>query len=663
MKKLLLHAFALITALLPLQLAQAAPNPPPVFGGWSPGKTFTFTVTNFTGGSIQPFVGSSPVFGTAASSNGTFTRRIFLSSSSGQLGLKGTSFTGAIDNISVKEIKPLSIVDRAHTSGAALRFGMLPTGLLVAEAFDGTTTRTVTTTSAYNLGQWLKAEVNYTTDGSLAIKVNGREVAVTRGNPLLTLNSRYNLMNWSENVKSWSARAAVTVTSFQTALSANSQFSSLVVPTNTSSRKNAVNQVYGLSTSAPCTITFLVKANGYTKIAVSDGQHNSIPAQVLIFNLSNNTVTGAFGGATTGASITSLGSNVFQCKITYTPSGVTTYLGLLVCPVPDTGVTHDYGGPTFTGDGTSGAYFGEFQVLIGSVEKPYQRTSLVAETNVAPLTIGNNFTADAPFPGSIALLKLSATVPTPEQSVFMYEQEKQLFRPGAISVLPDATAIIDMSYDDATDRWAAMSTTNESYWTGLVRSSATAVPAGSYSKIATTSGIELSARTTTNPGVDISIPAYGLREQLEKRAEGANKLGKPNATYDFVGGFTATTTLTSTSITSVANLTYPTSYIGARISGSGIPANTYITGVSGTTIYISAPATATASGVSITFLDFNLPIGMEARLVLTAGVLKQEGATKDYTRLFDGFIETIRFATAPGATAWVQIQATKGTIQ
>lgn len=46
MKKLLLHAFALITALLPLQLAQAAPNSPPVFGGWSPGKTFTFTVAN-----------------------------------------------------------------------------------------------------------------------------------------------------------------------------------------------------------------------------------------------------------------------------------------------------------------------------------------------------------------------------------------------------------------------------------------------------------------------------------------------------------------------------------------------------------------------------------------------------------------------------------------
>jgi hypothetical protein len=46
MKKLLLHAFAILTALLPLQIAEAAPKPPPVFGGWSPGKTFTFRVTS-----------------------------------------------------------------------------------------------------------------------------------------------------------------------------------------------------------------------------------------------------------------------------------------------------------------------------------------------------------------------------------------------------------------------------------------------------------------------------------------------------------------------------------------------------------------------------------------------------------------------------------------
>jgi hypothetical protein len=108
-------------------------------------------------------------------------------------------------------------------------------------------------------------------------------------------------------------------------------------------------------------------------------------------------------------------------------------------------------------------------------------------------------------------------------------------------------------------------------------------------------------------------------------------------------------------------LTYPTSYIGARISGSGIPTNTTITAVSGTTIYISAPATATATGVSISFLDFRVPTGLETEVVTSAGSIRREGATSDFTRLFDGFVETIRFATAPGATAWVQIQATRVT--
>ena len=365
-----------------------------------------------------------------------------------------------------------TILSRAFSSGAYITLGIDATNKLVATAYDGTTTRTVTSSAAYNTATWIKARVNYTTDGSLTLLVNGREVAVTRGAPLLTLNNAS-----------------------------------------------------------------------------------------------------------------------------------------------------------------------------------------------AVLTIGNSYDLAAPFPGSIALLKLGATVPTAEQAIFMFEQEKQLFRAGALSVLPDAGALVDMAYDAATDRWVALSAANESWWTGLVRNSVTAVPAGSFSRVVAGSGVELAARTTTNPGVDVTIPAYGLREELVRRAEAAARLSRELAVYDFVGGFTANTTNGSTAIASVASLTYPTSYIGAPISGAGIPANTTTTAVSGTTIYLSAAATATATGVSISFLDFVLPVGMEAKSVLSAGALRQEGSTKDYTRLFNGFAETIRFAVAPGATAWVQIQAAKGAVQ
>ena len=110
---------------------------------------------------------------------------------------------------------------------------------------------------------------------------------------------------------------------------------------------------------------------------------------------------------------------------------------------------------------------------------------------------------------------------------------------------------------------------------------------------------------------------------------------------------------------SVAGLTYPTSYIGARVTGSGIPADTVVAGVSGTTIYLSAAATATATGVQISFADYVLPVGYEAKAVSAAGALKQEGSTKDWTRLFDGFKETVRFGSAPAYNAWVQIQAAR----
>jgi hypothetical protein len=53
MKGLLFRALALVTTLLPLQMAQAAPKPPPVFGGWSPGKTFTFTVSSVISSGTQ----------------------------------------------------------------------------------------------------------------------------------------------------------------------------------------------------------------------------------------------------------------------------------------------------------------------------------------------------------------------------------------------------------------------------------------------------------------------------------------------------------------------------------------------------------------------------------------------------------------------------------
>ena len=559
-----------------------------------------------------------------------------------ELGSVATSYQKVITASDV--ISP--IFDRAHSFGPRVRLAMNGLGNLAAEASDGTTTRTATTTATYNIAQWVKAETTYTTDGSLGIRVNGREVAVTRGNPLLTLNSRRNLLTWTEQFDNalWLRPAGTTTISPNTATAPDGTMTADLV---TATAGNNCHYVYQANLgTASVTFSVYAKAGTASWIGIGSGYTNG--GETAWFNLA----TGTPGTVSSGGTSTMVDAlnGWWRCSITR-PTWVAG--GALVF------ITNADAAPTFNAVGTETVLLWGAQGEIGTAPTTYQRITATPETNVAPLTIGNSFAFDAPFSGSIALLKLGATVPTTEQSTFMYEQEKQLFRADAVAVLPDATSILDMSYDDATDRWSAVSATNESYWTGLVRNSVTPVPAGSYSKITTTSGIELTSRTTTNPGVDVSIPTYLLREDLNRRAEAASKVFKEIVNFDYVGGFTTSTTTGSTAITSVANLTYPVSPVGARISGAGIPTNATIVAVVGTTIYISAAATATATGVSISFLDFELPTGFEAETVATAGAIRREGTTADFTRLFDGFFETVRFAVAPGSTTWVQIQASR----
>jgi hypothetical protein len=600
----------------------------------------TFDVSNYNGpDKIRVRFGTNAVVADI-NANGPVTLYYTYASSTGDyisfINSVNQALSFEIDNIVVQEILPYSIIDRSHSSGPRFTLALTPGGYLTATAFDGVTTRIVTTSATYNTAQWLKADVNYTTDGSLAISVNGREVVATRGTPLGNMTLGKNLIPFSESFdnSTWIKSNSTVTANVSTAPDGTLTADKLIA--NTGSVAAQTNQLIA-TTAISYGFSVYAKAAEFSQIQLSNDGITS----TAFFDLSAGTI-GATVGAT--ASITSVGNGWYRCGIVFTNIAGTPRHRIYVA---------NGGSTTVTGNGVNGVLIWGAQLETGASITSY------AATNVAPLTIGNSFALNTPFPGSIALLKLSATVPTPEQTTFMYEQEKQLFRPGAQSILPDSGSIVDMAYDDATDRWVAVSASNESYWTGLVRNSVTAVPTGSYSRVASASGVELTSRSTLNTGVDVTIPPYGLREEIVKKSESASRLSRQIATYDYVGGFTGNITTGSTAIASVTNLTYPTSYIGARISGTGIPTNATITGVSGTTIYISAPATATTTGLTISFLDFILPVGQEAKIVMSAGTIRREGSTADYTRLYDGFRETIRFATAPGTTAWVQIQSTR----
>jgi hypothetical protein len=279
----------------------------------------------------------------------------------------------------------------------------------------------------------------------------------------------------------------------------------------------------------------------------------------------------------------------------------------------------------------------------------------------AVLTIGQNRALTQPWAGGLALVRIGKTIPTPEQSAFCYQQEWAMFQPAAVCALADTTALQDQSYDSMQAKLKLVSSGYENSLAlegGLVFSAQAAVSQGSFTRCAHSSGIKLTARSTTNPGVDVMIPAYGLREELYNRDRAAAERARLTQPIDFSGGFTATETNGATNLTSVSGWTVPSqaNQRGVGVSGTNIPANATLTDYSGSTAYISAAATG-AGSQQIALTGFRLPPGQEAVDVAAgpAGSLsvKTEGTSNDYTRAFDGFCETILMT--PGATARVHI--------
>jgi hypothetical protein len=233
-----------------------------------------------------------------------------------------------------------------------------------------------------------------------------------------------------------------------------------------------------------------------------------------------------------------------------------------------------------------------------------------------------------------------------------------MFYAGAQITLPSATTLIDASYDDFTDTLSLAHTGIEANFKGLIRTSAPLPLAGVFSKITRGSGVKLTSRITTAPGVDVTLPGQNIRDEFRK-SDDAGRRAKSSQTFEFIGGFTATVTINSNALTSVANLNVPASVNlrGVTVTGTGIPASTVITDIVGTTIYLSKIATATNAGVNITFKDFPLPVGYEATRVTFDGTNRRE--TTAWSRSYDGFVEKETFVTEPGVTAWVMIDTRK----
>ena len=82
-----------------------------------------------------------------------------------------------------------------------------------------------------------------------------------------------------------------------------------------------------------------------------------------------------------------------------------------------------------------------------------------------------------PFPGSLALVRASASAPSPEQVKKMYEDEKVLFQENSKATLYGSSdAVTALAYDEVTDQLHVGTSAGRSNFQGLRRINNTTDP-------------------------------------------------------------------------------------------------------------------------------------------------------------------------------------------
>ena len=227
----------------------------------------------------------------------------------------------------------------------------------------------------------------------------------------------------------------------------------------------------------------------------------------------------------------------------------------------------------------------------------YSAANTANVTNTAaPLIVGHSsVTVTAAWPGSLSLLRISATALSDDQIAYAYNTERMLFQPAAKCTIDGtSTAVTALAYDDNEDALHVGTSWGRSKFRDLVRIESAATSVGSISALSAGQGAHITAGAG---GGRFYQPALLLRDELRRKDEARRALGRVPVFLDF-----------------------------------------------------DAATGQTA---------FTLPKGYTARAVYSGGTLKRFGTTKDYTISSDGFAETVNFAVAPGNAVWVSIMATR----
>ncbi|MNZ72016.1 hypothetical protein D3C78_903850 [compost metagenome] len=228
---------------------------------------------------------------------------------------------------------------------------------------------------------------------------------------------------------------------------------------------------------------------------------------------------------------------------------------------------------------------------------PVARGSVGSLSNAnAVLRVGLGVDGTLPLTnGALALLRATAMWPSADQLKHIFETEKKLFEPNAqCTIAGTSNAVAALAYDEDTDLLHVGTSWGRSAFQGLVRVASEATPVGILKALSASGGAVAQAGASA---VDIYVPAYSLREELERLDDAARALGSQPVFHEFDA-------------------------------------------MTGQTAFV-------------------LPLGFRVVAVYSAGVLKRAGSTKDYTLAFDGFRWTVNFAVAPGNGTWVSIMTVR----
>jgi len=134
------------------------------------------------------------------------------------------------------------------------------------------------------------------------------------------------------------------------------------------------------------------------------------------------------------------------------------------------------------------------------------------------LRVGVSYVNDLPFNGSLALLRLSATAPTPQQIKEIYEAEKVLFQANAKCTL-DGNSINDLAYDKSSGLLYVCNSGGSNIMRGLeyieelTRNGTYGFASGGTIDLMTAAGgVHAASRTTL--GVGANLPALDVRAEL-----------------------------------------------------------------------------------------------------------------------------------------------------